>query len=528
VNHDLDVDVLVVGAGPSGLTVSAALARAGVRTLTIDRHAGTSIFPKATGIRLRTMEILRSWGIEERLPVRDTEVRLVMSVSPTLAAPQLQEVPLGVPEDGRTADVSPSRFAFCAQDQLEPVLLEHVRERGGELRFATELVSMTVDDRGATARLRPLPAGPSYAVRARFVVGADGGGSTVRTAAGIGWSSLGSEGHHLSVLFRGDLSPVIGDRTYALYATVAPGAEGMFVTTGEPGRWIFDREWQPDEGDSLAAWTPKRVRDAIRAASGLPDLEPRLDGLFPWEFGAAVAATQQAGPVFLVGDAAHRTTPRRATGMNTGIADAHNLGWKLAWVVRGWADPFLLGSYDPERRPVGVANAQRSLQPAAGDTEGRDLLTDDLGVTYRSAVIDAPGAEAPVTAARPGARPGVRAPHAWVEQDGRQVSLLDLYDDRLTVVTGADGAAWRTAVEDLAEDGLPIQVVQLGRDVLDPDGVAAARYGVGTSAAVLVRPDGHVAACLERTHLPVDALLSHAVDRALGRDEYEGKASMAG
>jgi hypothetical protein len=108
------------------------------------------------------------------------------------------------------------------------------------------------------------------------------------------------------------------------------------------------------------------------------------------------------------------------------------------------------------------------------------------------------------------------------------VSLLDLYDDRLTVVTGAGGAAWRTAVEDLAADGLPIQVVQLGRDVLDPDGVAAARYGVGTSAAVLVRPDGHVAARLERTHLPVDALLSRAVDRALGRDEYEGDASMAG
>jgi putative polyketide hydroxylase len=523
-NPDLDVDVLVVGAGPSGLTVSAALARAGIRTLTVDRHPGTSIFPKATGVRLRTMEILRSWGLENLLPEPDSEVRLVMSVSPTLAAPQLDEVPLGVPEDGRTSDLSPSRFAFCAQDRLEPILLNHVRERGGEVRFGTELASLTVDDRGATARLRPMPAGPSYAVRARYVVGADGGGSTVRTAAGIGWSSLGSEGHHLSVLFHGDLSPVIGDRSYALYATVAPEAEGMFVATGEPDRWIFDVEWQPEGGDSLADWTPERVRDAIRRSSGLPGLEPRLDGLFPWEFGAAVADTQRSGPVFLVGDAAHRTTPRRATGMNTGIADAHNLGWKLAWVVHGWAGPALLDSYDAERRPLGVANARRSLEPAAGDTEARDILADDLGVTYDSAVIDAPGAEPPVS----GARPGARAPHAWVERDGEVVSMVDLFDGRLTVVTGRGGAAWRTAAAELAVGGLPIQVVELGGDVDDHDGTARTRYRVTGSSAVLVRPDGHVAARLRATPAQESERLRRAVDRALGRSAGEEVAAIAG
>src|SRR5689334_3210168 len=93
----LDVDVLVVGAGPSGLTVSAALARAGIRTLTVERHAGTSIFPKATGVRLRTMEILRSWGLDGRLPAHDPRMRLVMWVPPSLAAPPIEEVSLGIP-----------------------------------------------------------------------------------------------------------------------------------------------------------------------------------------------------------------------------------------------------------------------------------------------------------------------------------------------------------------------------------------------------------------------------------------------
>jgi hypothetical protein len=209
--------------------------------------------------------------------------------------------------------------------------------------------------------------------------------------------------------------------------------------------------------------------------------------------------------------------------MNTGIADAHNLGWKLAWVVRGWAGPGLLDSYDAERRPVGVANAHRSLVPAADDSADRDLLADDLGVRYRSAVVDAAGV-------RPGAgaRPGARAPHVWVERDGARVSLLDLYDGRLTIVTGPGGTAWRGAVAEMTPHGLPIQVVELGRDVADPEGTAAERYRVTATSAVLVRPDGHVAARLRGTSSRAAEILRDAVDRALGRNPGEQVAAIAG
>jgi 2-polyprenyl-6-methoxyphenol hydroxylase-like FAD-dependent oxidoreductase len=520
-----DVDVLVVGAGPSGLTVSAALARAGIRTLTVERRAGTSIFPKATGVRLRTMEILRSWGIDGLLPERDTELGLVMSVSPTLAGPQLEEVPLGVPDDDGTADVTPSQFLFVAQDRLEPVLLEHVLEHGGDVRFRTELASLTVDDAGATALLRSLDDGTTYSVRARYVVGADGGTSTVRGAAGIRWRTLGTEGHHLSMLFRADLSPALGDRSAVLHATVAPGAEGMFVATGERDRWMFDVEWAPDAGDTVADWTPERARAAIRAASGLGDLEVEIDGVFPWEFGAAVAETHQAGPVFLVGDAAHRTTPRRATGMNTGIADAHNLGWKLAWVVRGWADTSLLDTYDAERRPVGEANARRSLVSAADDTAetDREVMAEDLAVTYPLALSDEMDGASPMLRARVGAR----APHAWIRHEGAQASLLDLFDGHLTVVTGADATPWLAAVAGLAAEGLAIQVVTLDAEV-DPAGTATVRYRVGRCGAVLVRPDGHVAARLDGSSTQAHELLHEAVDRALGRATHAASDALAG
>jgi len=518
----MDVDVLVVGAGPSGLTVSAALARAGIRTLTIERHAGTSIFPKATGVRIRTMEILRSWGLDGRMPERDDDLRLVLSVSPTLAAPQLEEVPLGIPDDGGTHEVTPSHFTFVAQDRLEPILLDHARERGGDIRFGTELVSLAVDDDGLTAQVRTVPDGPSYAVRTRYVVGADGGGSAVRAAAGIGWSTLGSEGHHLSMLFRADLSPALGGRSAVLHATVAPGAQGMFVATGETDRWTFDVEWAPEEGDTVSDWTPERVRAVIRAASGLPDLEPQVDGIFPWEFGAAVADTQRSGAVFLVGDAAHRTTPRRATGMNTGIADAHNLGWKLAWVLRGWAHARLLDSYDSERRPVGLANARRSLEPAADDSPDHDILADDLEVTYRTVAVEDAGDAPPTRRAVVGAR----APHAWVQRGGERVSLLDLYDGHLTVVTGTGGTPWRSAAAELAAGGLPIEVVELGADV-EGGAAATGRYDVDASRAVLVRPDGHVAALLRGGPTSAGPTLRAAVDRALGRS-VEALDALAG
>jgi putative polyketide hydroxylase len=494
-----DYDVIVIGAGPSGLTTATALARSGVRVLVVEKHNGLSIFPKATGIRPRSMEILRGWGLEAEVRRRSQPNQLGMAISPTLGAPR-HIVDLGLPSDEVISAATPTRLAICGQDQLEQVLLDHLRARGGTIHFHTEMVGFSQTDDAVSVTLRTRDRQASYQIMAQYLVGADGGRSQVRAGAGIEFEPLGSEGNHLAILFDADLSAVLPDPPYILNAVVAPGVEGLFATTGRPTRWIYDMEWHPEAGEQLEDWTSERITARLRAASGLPDLNPKIIGVFPWDFGAGVADGYRWGRVFLVGDAAHRTTPRGATGMNTGIADGHNLGWKLAWVIKGLAQHALLDSYEAEREPVGRANATASLQTMI-DRPPQDGLAQDFGVEYTSAAIV-------------GGTPlaGQRAPHAWTElrnpramssSNGpgpastssgriRRVSTIDLFDGSFTLITGPDAQLWRAAATELAETGVPFSVLSLGAELADPYGELVSRYQLTTHGCVLVRPDGYV------------------------------------
>jgi putative polyketide hydroxylase len=503
-------DVLVVGAGPAGLSTAAGLARAGIRVLVVEKHSGTSIFPKAAGVRPRTMEILRSWDLDQRVYSAGQDVRLELGISPVLAAPVVAVESLGAPVAQYVATMSPSPFAFVPQDHLEPVLLEHVQDRGGQVRFRTELVGFEVDGDGVRATLRPQSGSADYDIRTRYLVGADGPRSTVRRALGIEMESLGSEGRQLTAQFAADLDGVVPDPPFALYWVTRPGAEALFVASGR-GRWGYG--WEPG-GDEPTTPTPDQLVERIRASAGLPELDVELQGTFEWVFGAEIAARFRSGPVFLVGDAATRTSPRRATGMNTGIAAAHNLAWKLAWVLRGWADEALLDTYEEERRPVGLTNARRSLQLKEGPHETSGL--EDFGVTYESAAIAPTEHVEPPATVGERAAPGRRAPHAWLDVTGRRVSTLDLFDGRLTLLTGPGGSDWCAAADRVGLGDLPLTVLRFGLDLPDPDGSLALRYGVGVRGAILVRPDGFVAWQAPCPSGDRAGLLASAVELATG------------
>lgn len=503
-SHPHTCDVLVVGAGPAGLTVATMLARHGVDVLVVERHDGTSPFPKATGVSTRTMELLRGWGIEQQVRAGAMRVRPGLVVSDTLAGPaQKADLPFGYPTDEAALAVSPTTPCYCPQDHLEPVLLEHLRDHGGRVRFGTEMISSTAGGADVVAELRDRASGRIERVQARYLIGADGPRSTVRAGLGIGVVDLGTIGDFIAVTFRADLTRRLPRPPSVLNAVEAAGAAGLFVPTSNDDRWIYGREWHPEHGESIADWTPQRCTELLRAGTGVPDLQPEILAVMPFVMGGQVATAFRAGRTFLVGDAAHRTTPVGGIGMNTAIHGAHNLGWKLAWVLRGWAGEALLDSYEAERRPIGTENVLRSLR--LGPQRAGEGLAWDIEVRYASAVVEA------------GPGTGERAPHAWLRRDGARISTLDLFDGRLTVLTGPGGGPWHRAATELAADGMPIVVLSAGRDLHDEDGAFARHYRLGESGAALVRPDGYLA--WRRLGPGGDArtALRSAVDLAMGR-----------
>lgn len=468
-------DVLVVGAGPAGLATAVAAAGGGARVTVVERRSTTSTIPRATGVSARSMEIFREWGLFEAVLEGAVECEPTIAVARTLLDPVQEHVSPGFPSRTEALRASPAFPVLCPQDHIEPLLVDEVRRRGGEVRFDAGVVDLRIDPHGVTAALAD-----GACVRARYIVGADGPRSTVRSAAGIGLDELGELGDYVQVMFRADLAERLGRLPDVLWSITHPDATGVLLPVGG-GRWCYARQWWPDHGEQPADHTPARWTELIRTATGIPDLEPELLNEQNFTMAAAVAYRMRRGPAFLVGDAAHRMTPVGGAGMNTALHDGHELGWRLAWAARGWAGDELLDAFADEREPIGRLRALRSLR--AGQPDALDGLEGDMGRTYRSSVIVDDGAE-PAEGHHRTARPGERAPHAWCRVDGVRRSVLDLLGPGFTLVTGSQGDVWRA---EAAFCPVPVTVRSgLGRSV-------ERRYRLGPGSAVLLRPDGIVA-----------------------------------
>jgi putative polyketide hydroxylase len=457
-DHTRRVPVVIVGAGPAGLVAAVALARQGIASLLVERNPGLSPLPRATAVSVRTMELLRTWGLEDEARAGQLEIAAVGAwATETLASPDGVLLPLGHPDFEEAAAASPTTPAAVPQDHLEPVLLRHLEGLGlAEVRFGTELVALDQDADGVTVVLREPATGATRTVRAGYLVGADGAHSRTRALLGIAMDGPDHLLEQLTVLFEAPLRQVVGDRRYGIYFIQHPEAGGVLVPNGAGDRWLYGREWAPQR-ERLEDYTSARLTGLVRAAAGVADLPVRVVAKGGFSFAAQVAGRYRDGRAFLVGDAAQRMTPRGGMGMNTAIAEGHDLAWKLAWVLRGWAGPTLLDTYEAEWRPIGSRRVARSADPGP-EPPGAEALAEDLNG---------------------------RLPHAWLPTgNGHPRSTLDLLGPGLTLLTGPVAGPWTTA---LLAPPYPFDL-----HLLDPS--TAATLAIAPGGAILVRPDAQVVA----------------------------------
>ncbi|MFL6118661.1 FAD-dependent monooxygenase [Actinophytocola sp.] len=512
---DEQTPVLVVGAGLAGLSLAMFLGVHGVRSLVVERHPTTSIYPKARGQFPHTMEALRVAGVAGRVfdagpDVPDFHIVVAESVRGRVYNDLVMDA------NPDFSALSPAGWANASQERTEPVLLARARELGADVRFGTELVSFTQNDSEVHAVLRD--ATGEHRVRADYLVAADGHRSPIRHALGIGTHGRGDLSRSIGIVFEADLG-MSGFGLYFLRNPELPGGAGVVVSTDDPNRYALSVGYREDVTE--AEWI-----SMIRVATGVPDLNPLLvtGGVTTGHTSVRVADRFSSGRVHLIGDAVRVMPPTGGFGGNTAILDGYYLAWKLAMVVKGEAGPALLDSHDPERRPYAdilveqqyTAFVQRLRPDLADDTLAAPLdpvSTLFFGYRHLSSAValepddDGAALENPE---QPTARPGSRAPHVPLRRDGTPTSTRDLFGRKFVLLTGPAADRWVTASANL---DLTVDTYRVGEDLEDPDGHFTKTYGITDEGAVLVRPDGFVAWRAEGA----EGDLEEAVNKILSR-----------
>jgi 2-polyprenyl-6-methoxyphenol hydroxylase-like FAD-dependent oxidoreductase len=502
-----EYDVIVVGAGPSGLTAAIDLGHRGVRCLVLESRLDPAPWPKADRANARTMEAWRRLGSADRIRAggypadnpMDVFVvtRLCEAPLASLRYPSVQvwRERISVTNDG---SVPLEPYQLVSQNAIEPILRAVAEATTNvELRYGWEVVSVDQHNCLVHAQARDTN-GTVHNVTGRYLVGADGGHSIVRRSLGLSLNGWSGDRELVQVVFDSE----------TLYENIVagPGRHYMFIdgsvliAQGNRRQFTLHTTLPPDSDFATE----------LRKLIGV-DLDLEVQHILTWRHRLAITDSYGDRRVFIVGDAAHLVIPSGGLGMNTAVGDSLNLSWKLAAVIKGWGGPGLLSSYHAERHPVGEHNVQASGWAADGIREWRQVVDAgtaspleiaqsarellhrmhsmvgaELGYLYSRSPIIALEPAAPTTwdtsVYRPSAQPGARLPHMWLStgeaaQDiaGTDFTLLNLNDNQ------QNGSKVEVA---FAELGVPLKVLCVDEPQLRH------RYG---ASLILLRPDLHVA-----------------------------------
>jgi 2-polyprenyl-6-methoxyphenol hydroxylase-like FAD-dependent oxidoreductase len=535
--HDRETAVLIVGGGPVGLALAGELGWRGVPCVLVEQGDGAIRTPKMNEVNIRTMEFCRRWGIADAVracpfpPDHSMDIAFVTR----LGGRELGRMRRPTKREQRPSAASPEHLQICSQLWFDPILARFAAQfPATKILHRCRMEEFAETGDGIAARCTDVKSGRSFAVRAKYLAACDGATSEIRRGRGIGLTGPGVLGRPLHAYFRTpDLMGALGQKPAVFFLAIDQGGMWANIRVIDPanGLWRLMLLDTPDGTDPAAADLAGLLRRAIGR-----ELAVDWVGVSAWTRRGVVAERYRDDRVFLAGDAAHQLSPTGALGMNTGIGDAVDLGWKLAATLAGWGGPHLLDSYDVERRAVGRRNVamstefhhdhagfggldfldadtpeaeakRRALGESMVQAIGRMFRTEGLQLGYRydaSPICIDDGSPPPADDAetyRPSARPGARAPHAWLD-DG--FSTLDLFGIGFTLLRfGADRGAAHRLIEAGHAHNLQCGVVDIGdRDI-------AALY---ERALVLVRPDGHV--CWRGDVLDIDP--AALVDRVRG------------
>jgi 2,4-dichlorophenol 6-monooxygenase len=581
----IETDVLIVGSGPAGSAAALALSTYGIRNMVVTKYRWLADTPRAHITNQRTMEVLRDLGVEDQA-IREGAPQELMGNNvfcTSLAGEELGRLHSWGTHPNRMADytlASPSRMCDIPQNLMEPILLGNAAARGSRVRFDTKYLSLEQDADGVTATVQDRLSGQTYQIRAKYLIGADGGRSKVAEDVGLPMEGRMGVAGSMNIVFQADLSRYVAHRPSVLYWVLQPGADiggiGMgLVRMVRPWNewlivWGYDINEPPPEVDDATAI---RIAHSLIGDETIP-IKIRSTSI--WTVNHMYATRYTEGRVFCMGDAVHRHPPSNGLGSNTSIQDAYNLAWKLAFVLNGQAHPSLLDTYTEERAPVGrqiVTRANKSIEEFGPIFDALGLLsTKDpeqmranmkarkentpeaeqrrerlrKAIAFKSYEFNchgvemnkryASGAVVPDGTPEPGWHrdpelyyhattwPGARLPHVWLEdRSGAKVSSLDVVGKgRFTLLTGIAGEnAWLPAARAAAAAcGTELEAFVIGpdRDLRDLYGDWADAREMGEAGCLLVRPDAHVA---WRAMDAADATnrLIEALGRVLGKPQ---------
>ncbi|WUJ73468.1 FAD-dependent monooxygenase [Kribbella soli] len=575
----ITTDVLIVGSGPAGGAASLFLSTYGVDNIVLTRYGWTANTPRAHITNQRTIELMRDMGIEDQVNDNGTAHDLMGQTAfcTSLAGEEIGRIRTWGTHPRRLADyteASPCLPCDLPQTLFEPILVSTAASRGAQLRFNTEYLSLEQDDDGVTATVRDRLSDTTYQIRAKYLIGADGGRSKVAQDIELPMAGAMDIEGSMNIVFEADLSRYVAHRPSVLYWVLQPGAQiggigaGLVRMVRPWNEWLI--VWGYDINQPAPVVDEAMATEIVHNLVGDDTIDVKLKGTSVWSVNHMYAERASKGRVFCMGDAIHRHPPSNGLGSNTSIQDAYNLAWKLALVLKGQASPELLDTYNDERAPIAKqivdranksrnqfgqifralgmtpdAPAGRTIESRKDDTpEGaaqREELRQaielkdyefnahgvELGQRYKSSAVIEDGTPEPPYERdhelyyHPTTWPGARIPHCWLTRGSETVSTLDVVGKgRFTLLTGIGGDAWVKAAQSVSEHlGVPIEpyVIGPGRELDDLYGDWARVREIPDEGCLLVRPDAHIAyRSFEQPDDPTDAL-QQAVSALLGR-----------